>query len=164
MFGDELLIYGNYDVTFRFPPVPRTTTYEVRLGYIAQYNRGIVQFYFGTDPDNLPVTGIPIDMTRMGANLPGYEADSDDQDYNAELDKRMRNYGLMKGPLSIPSCRADESWIRCIVARMTITPNRDHYLRMKSVINSEERQCVIDFFELCPKEVYDNPNEPEDIW
>ncbi len=163
-FGDELLVYGNYDVIFRFPPVPRTSTYEVRIGYIAQWNRGIAQFYFGTDLNNLPVTGIPIDMTREGENLPGYEADSEDQDYNAEIDKLMRNYGLMKGPITIPSCRENPYFVRCIVARMTVKPNEDYYLRMKSVINSEERQSVIDFFELCPKEVYDNPIEPEDIW
>ena len=164
MFGDELLIYGNYDVTFRLPPVPRTSTYEIRLGYIAQYNRGTAQFYLGTDLDRLPVTGIPLDMTRMGENLSGYESDSQDQDYNAELDKRMRNYGLMKGPLTIPNCRNDIRWIRTIVATTTITPDKDYYLKMKSVIDSEERQGVIDFFELCPKEIYDNPNEPEDIW
>lgn len=164
LFGDEMLIYGNYDVMLRFPPVPRTTTYEIRLGYIAQYNRGIVQFYFGMDPNNLPVTGIPIDMTRMGENLPGYESDSQDQDYNAELDKLMRNYGLMKGPLAIPNCRADIRWIRSIVARTTIVADKDYYFKMKSVIDSDERQVMVDFFELCPKEIYDNPNEPEDIW
>ncbi len=164
MFGDELLIYGNYDVTLRFPPVPRATTYEIRLGYIAQFNRGIVQYYFGTDPNNLPVTGIPVDMTRMGENLPGYESDSQDQDYNAELDKMMRNYGLMKGPNAILGCRADVRWIRSIVARMTVTPDKDYYLKMKSVIDSDERQLMVDFFELCPKEVYDSPLTPEDIW
>ena len=164
MFGDELLIYGNYDVTIHFPPVPRTSTYEVRIGYIAQFNRGIAQFYFGTDPDRLPVTGIPLDMTRMGENLPGYESDSEDQDYNAELDKKMRNYGLMKGPLSMTTGRTDERLMRTIVAKNTITPDKDYYLRMKSVIDSDERQSVIDFIELCPKEVYDSPNKPEDIW
>ena len=164
LFGDELLIYGNYDIMLRFPPVPRTSTYEVRLGYIAQFNRGVEQFYFGSDPNHLAVTGIPIDMTREGQNLAGYESDTEDQEYNAEIDKRMRNYGLMKGPLSIPSCRENSSFVRCIVARMTITPDKDYYLRMKSVINSEERQSVIDFFEICPKEIYDNPFEPEDIW
>ena len=163
-FGDELLIYGNYDVTLHLPPVPRTSTYEVRIGYIAQYNRGIAQFYFGTDPDRLPVTGIPLDMTRMGENLPGYESDSEDQDYNAELDKKMRNYGLMKGPLSMTTGRTDERLMRTIVAKNTITPDKDYYLRMKSVIDSDERQSVIDFIELCPKEVYDSPNKPEDIW
>ena len=163
-FGDELLIYGNYDVTLHLPPVPRTSTYEVRIGYIAQFNRGIAQFYFGTDPDRLPVTGIPLDMTRMGENLPGYESDSEDQDYNAELDKKMRNYGLMKGPLSMTTGRTDERLMRTIVAKNTITPDKDYYLRMKSVIDSDERQSVIDFIELCPKEVYDSPNKPEDIW
>jgi len=26
------------------------------------------------------------------------------------------------------------------------------------------RTLYMDYFELCPRFVYDNPNEPEDIW
>lgn len=70
----------------------------------------------------------------------------------------------MKGPLSIKDCRSSLPWIRTIVARTMMGPDKDYYLRMKSVIDSDERQGVIDFIELCPKEVYDNPEKPEDIW
>ncbi len=39
-----------------------------------------------------------------------------------------------------------------------------YYLRMKSVLDSDQTEFMMDMIEFCPKEVYDNPNEPEDIW
>ena len=36
--------------------------------------------------------------------------------------------------------------------------------RMKSLIDSERKEFQLDYFEYCAKEVYDNPEKPEDIW
>lgn len=61
--GDEMITQGNFDVSFRIPPVAVEGEYQVRLGYAAMSGvRTICQFYFGTDsvPDN-PV-GAPVDM------------------------------------------------------------------------------------------------------
>ena len=61
---DEMKAVGRFDVTFKLPPVPRRGTYEVRYKVLANGNRGIAQIYFGTNPDQLPVTGIPLDLTK----------------------------------------------------------------------------------------------------
>lgn len=39
-----------------------------------------------------------------------------------------------------------------------------YYLRFKSVLDDQTREFYMDFLEFCPKEVYDNPETPEDIW
>ena len=33
-----------------------------------------------------------------------------------------------------------------------------------TVVNREKAEFYMDYIEFCPKEVYDNPQTPEDIW
>ena len=166
---------GRFEVMFTLPPVPRRGTYEVRYKVLANSNRGIAQIYFGSDPENLPVAGIPIDLTMdcrndADARKVGYEKDTDDDDFNAEVDKRMRNNGYMKGPQSINSDNGTErGWndrenIRHIFVRQTLDPNKTYYIKLKSVLESSKKEFYMDFIEYCAKEIYDNPVEPEDIW
>ena len=35
---------------------------------------------------------------------------------------------------------------------------------LKSVIDDDHREFYMDYLEFCPKEVYDNPEIPEDTW
>ena len=60
--GDEMIVQGNFDVSFRIPPVPTAGTYQVRLGYCAMNERTIAQFYFGDTPKPVNPQGIPVDM------------------------------------------------------------------------------------------------------
>ena len=173
---DEMKAVGRFEVMFTLPPVPRRGTYEVRYKVLANGNRGIAQIYFGSDPENLPVAGIPIDLTMdcrnaLDALKVGYERDSDtDDDYNAEIDKRMRNNGYMKGPQSINSNDGTErGWndrenIRHIFVRQTLDPDKTYYIKLKSVLDSDKKEFYMDFIEYCAKEIYDNPETPEDIW
>ena len=98
--------------------------------------------------------------------------DGDDDDYNAEVDKKMRNNGFMKGAeiycdggqgLS-KMARADPLIIRRIIVRETMDPDETYYLRFKTVLDDASREFYVDYLEYCPKEVYDNPEVPEDIW
>ena len=59
-FDDCVSILGTYDLTFRLPNVP-PGSYELRLGYGAMDDRGIVQMYV----DNMP-QGLPLDMRVNG--------------------------------------------------------------------------------------------------
>ena len=173
---DEMKAVGRFEVMFTLPPVPRRGTYEVRYKVLANSNRGIAQIYFGSDPENLPVAGIPIDLTMdcrnsLDALKVGYERDSEtDDDYNAEIDKRMRNNGYMKGPQSINSNDGTErGWndrenIRHIFVRQTLDPDKTYYIKLKSVLDSDKKEFYMDFIEYCAKEIYDNPETPEDIW
>lgn len=113
--GDELNIVGNYEVTFKLPPVPKDGVYELRMGVSANSQRGMCQVYWGTDKDRLPAAGIPLDL-RMGGekwyNVFGthgagetgtvgwVDDDKDDDLLNADNDKKLRNNGYMKAPNS----------------------------------------------------------------
>ncbi len=169
---DEMKAVGRWELTFKLPPVPRRGTYELRYDVLANKKRGIAQCYFGSDPGHLYVTGIPLDLTMLPRDgTIGWEADSEDQDYNSEVDKRMRNLGFMKGVRSIvvpntSQTERDRSFenVRRILIRTTMDPNETYYLRLKSVLDSEMKEFYMDYLELCPKEVYDNPEVQEDIW
>ena len=170
--GDEDKWLGRYDVMFTLPPVPKRGTYELRYKVLATAARGVVQMYVGSDPNNLPVAGIPVDLTKSIQDLWGQSAviaDTEDQDYNAEIDKKMRNNGFMKASQSVTSNsnKWERGSIRCsrrIIWRGTMDPNLTYYVRFKSVLDSDKKELYMDYIELCPKEVYDNPDEPEDLW
>ena len=144
--------------------------------------RGIVQFYWGKDKQKLAPMGIPMDL-RIGpteiktatATYPsgiGWEADTNDDDYNAEVDKRLRNNGFMKGaeihlagaPGSSITARASETCCRRVIIRQTMDPDEVYYVRFKTVMDDPTRYLFMDYLEYCAKEVYDNPVTPEDIW
>jgi uncharacterized surface protein with fasciclin (FAS1) repeats len=184
MQGDEMSIRGLYEVTMRLPPVPARGTYELRFGQQCGGSmRGMAQFYWGKDINKLAAMGIPMDL-RQGAHylntskgqVPsdiGYEADTkDDDDYNAEVDKRMRNNDFMKGcqqyaagsPGTSTTMRASDVCLRRIMLRQTMDPNETYYVKFKTVMDDPTRFFYMDYMEYCAKEVYDNPAEPEDIW
>lgn len=169
--ADEMKAVGRYEITLKLPPVPRKGTYELRYRVLPDGNRGVVQFYFGSDKNHLQPTGIPVDLTVSGTHpSTGWEADGEDLDYNAEIDKRMRNNWKMKGEEAITNSggsarRGGNSYIlRHVLLRQTLDPDKTYYLRMKSVLESDRKEFYMDHLEWCAKEVYDNPNEPEDIW
>lgn len=180
--SDEFQAWGILDVTMRMPPVPKRGTYELRYGIQNGGNeRSMVQCYWGTDIDRLHAEGLPLD-TRIGGvethnaagNFPsgmGWEPDSDDDDYNAEVDKKLKNNDFMKSvemmcgsPGSPKTMRADDGCIRRVILRRTLDPDEVYYIRFKGVLDDAKKFLYIDFFEYCPKEVYNNPIVPEDIW
>ena len=54
--------------------------------------------------------------------------------------------------------------VRRIVTRQTLDPDKTYYLKIKSVLDTETAEFYMDHIEYCPKEIYDNPVTPEDIW
>lgn len=181
--ADELNVIGRYEMILRLPPVPKRGTYELRLANSCGCNyRGMCQIYWGTDPNNLPVTGTPMDFRLNGyhritpaGNFPsglGWELDTEDEDYNAEVDKKMRNNGYMKAPkhyaAGLPgtsqTARDNYFTTRRIIVTATMDPDKTYYLKFKNVMDDETKQFYMDYFEFCAKEIYDNPEEPEDIW
>lgn len=182
--GDELNIVGNYELTFKLPPVPKDGIYELRLGVQTNDRRGMCQVYWGQDKNNLPTAGLPVDM-RMGGSvwyvkggssmtsILGYEEDvKGDDELNAENDKKMRNNMCMKAPNcyyqfgnTTPMRSVEQGKIiRRIIVREEMKANQVYYMRLKSVLRDPDTELFLDFLEFCKKEVYDNPYEPEDIW
>lgn len=173
--GDEVKCVGHWELTFTLPPVPKRGTYEVRYRILTNSDRGVAQFYFGDNPHKLPVTGIPVNLTLGGADpITGWTEDvMGDDDANAEADKMMRNNGFMKGEENIlilknPGTTArdnkNRNIVRRIITRQTLDPDKTYYLKIKSVLETERAEFYMDHIEYCPKEIYDNPEKPEDIW
>ena len=171
--ADEVLAEGLYDITITLPPVPKYGIYEIRMG-VSTYSgtRGICQVYWGPRKDQLIAQGIPVNMQLGGQDpLLGWERDTDDDDYNAEVDKKMRNNGFMKGPEYIvanaggrETNRLSATSTRRIIVREPMSPDVVYYLRFKTVQDYTNKQLFVDYLEWCPKEIYDNPVTPEDIW
>ena len=180
--GDEFNVVGNYEMTMKLPPVPKDGVYELRLGLSTNNRRGMCQVYWGTNKNALPAAGIPLDMrmtgtetlTMSGGTFPsivGWEPDvKGDDDVNAEIDKKMRNNWYMKGPKSVnyisgnQLLRDRKEALRRIVIRSEMKANETYYIQFKNVLDNLDTEFFMDYIEYCPKEVYDNPLVPEDIW
>lgn len=174
--GDCLWLCGRYEATIKLPTVPKSGTYEVRLGYTAMPNNGICQIYFGSNPQALAPVGIPMDFRQNAETLPWLpqEDASYTDEQKSESRKNMRNYGFMNGPdgivyISNPDTRQGTNFcdnpntLRRIILRQELDEHTQYYLRFKSVIDGDSPICL-DYIEFVHKDVYDNSEIPEDIY
>ena len=176
---DEDKAFGHFDIMFTLPPVPKRGTYELRYKVLATSARGIVQVYFGSDPGNLPAAGIPVNMAEgiattfggEGASWSDLTDENRDEDQIIEIDHKLRNHGLMKaGRHEVHesnqswTARDDSRQKRHILIRQPLDPKNTYYVRFKSVLDNPKLELYLDYLEWCPKEIYDNPNNPEDVW
>ena len=178
---DEFNLLGNYDFTFRLPPVPFDGEWQVRLGFTAQDSRGVAQIYV----DGVP-QGIPLDMTKR-INDPYYIGDDfiDDIDNydgqsaeeKAEYYKALKNLGAYPHPRSM-YCNnggsGNRGWnivydigIRKIISQTYLDCNKDHYMRIRVASDGKQgnnNEFALDFLELVPKSVFgsDGDGEMED--
>ena len=179
MQGDEINIIGQYDLTFKLPPVPFEGTWELRMCAPEIQHFGMFQVYLGTDKNNPTPIGLPLDF-RVAASNPkiGWKRDPDDGDMDEirEIDKNMRNQGYMKnnkhngcprsGAVVTTSLRAVEGdyiRLRKILWSGNMKPNETYYVRIKSVLDNTRTCCMLDYFEMVPKSVY-NGESGEDPW
>lgn len=186
--ADEGSANGAFDFAFRLPPVP-DGTYELRIGYTANMNRGMVQFYIGNSSDinSMRNVGNPIDMRAVGTeSFIGWTQCRNEDDYGFQTDKEMCNRGYMRGGLSIgitygsttpvDKVFGDCYWnartldvygsrgLRLIIDRRYFKQG-PVWLRCKSTLPKEEKMNMyLDYFELCPVSVYNNNSYFEDMW
>lgn len=178
---DEFNLLGNYDFTFRLPPVPFDGEWQVRLGFTAQDSRGVAQIYV----DGVP-QGIPLDMTKR-INSEAYIGDdfiSDIDNYDAqsveekaEYYKALKNLGAYPHPRSM-YCNnggsGSRGWnivydigIRKIISQTYLDCNKDHFMRIRVASDGKQgnnNEFALDFLELVPKSVFgsDGDGEMED--
>jgi hypothetical protein len=60
--------------------------------------------------------------------------------------------------------RSYEYITRRIMVSADMEPNKNYYIKFKSVLDDEKKEFFMDYIEYVAKEVYDNPEESEDIW
>ncbi len=157
-YSDAVDLIGQFDVSFKLPPVPENT-YEIRFAYGAGNDRGVVQIYFG-EKGNLQPMGLPIDFRVWGGDPSiGWVADTEDNEENRAIDKAMHNRGYMKDMDSwnqggSNNLRANNGKYRKILTTQRLDPNKEYWLRIKLVIDNAEAELPINYFEFCPKSVY----------
>ena len=157
-YSDAVDLIGQFDVSFKLPPVP-ANTYEIRFAYGAGNDRGVVQIYFG-EKDNMQPMGLPIDFRIWGGDPSiGWIADTEDTEENRAIDKAMHNRGYMKDMDSwnqggSENLRANNGKYRKILTTQALDPNKEYWLRIKLVIENAEAELPINYFEFCPKSVY----------
>lgn len=170
--GDEFLCIGAYDFALHLPPVP-DGTYELRMGYTANGNRGMVQVYLGNSPSktSMKAVDIPLDMRLEGTNVNiGWTDYTLESDYGVETDKAMHNRGYMRGPLyfvkygTSVTGRANNQGLRRIIVKQDFKQG-DYWLRFKTVLpDNTTTQFHLDYIEFCPSSVYNNATYVEDMF
>lgn len=168
--GDEMNLQGEYDVTFRLPPVPSEGEYQIRLGYAPSETRGIGQVYFDNQPQ-----GIPIDMTETLSDLGVPLANNYNlltKDEKAAERKTLKNLNYYRGPMGAYMLQSGAhaflglyaNSVRRILCTVHIKPGEEHYLRFRNVSNNGSSELMLDFLELVPRSVYGvtDEGEPED--
>ncbi|MCR4602861.1 MAG: fasciclin domain-containing protein [Prevotella sp.] len=170
--GDEWNLFGDYDMTFRIPPVPYSGDWQMRLGYCAIETRGVMQSYF----DGVP-QGIPVDMTRylntetylgdryvVDESLGDYKKKTDEE--KAEEQKTLKNLGVYRDGRSQYHFSSggskyyflgNERTHRKIVYQGYVDATKDHYVRFRVASDGKQgnnNEFMFDFWEMVPKSVY----------
>ncbi|MCH5175448.1 MAG: fasciclin domain-containing protein [Prevotellaceae bacterium] len=158
-YSDAVDLIGQFDISFRLPPVP-ANTYEIRFAYGYGEDRGVVQIYFG-EKGNLQPMGLPIDFRIWGGDpsIGWIEDNPEDEEANRAIDKAMHNRGYMKDMDSWNqggqnNLRASQGKYRKILTTQTLDPNKEYWVRIKLVLDNPEAELPINYFEFCPKSVY----------
>ena len=171
--GDEWNLFGDYDFTFRIPPVPYSGEWQLRLGFCALPTRGVMQTYF----DGIP-QGIPLDMTKFldselyigdrfvnDEKLGDYNNKTDEE--KAEEQKLLKNLSAYRDGRSQyhfnPSSGEQYFFLgnprtyRRVLCQTYIDAHKDHYLRFRVASDGKQgnnNEFMLDFFEMVPKSVY----------
>ena len=166
--GDEMNLFGNYDITFKIPPVPYEGEWQIRMGYASESTRGIAQIYFDGQPQ-----GIPLDMTVqldnasiLGSDWVSSYSSMTQTELSADQ-KALKNKGYYRGAAggyryngaggSTTTIFATQSWtFRIVLCTVHLDPNEDHYLRIRSVSSKmgNDNEFMLDYLELVPKSIY----------
>lgn len=166
--GDEMNLFGNYDITFKIPPVPYEGEWQVRMGYAQEPTRGIAQVYFDGKPQ-----GIPLDMT-IALNDASILGSSWVSDYTSmtttqlsEDQKTLKNKGYYRGAAggyryngaggtTTTVFATQTQTFRIVLCTVHMDPNQDHFLRIRSVSSKmgNDNEFMLDYLELVPKSIY----------
>lgn len=185
---DEFNCLGAYDFALRLPPVP-DGTYELRLGFHSNNQRGMMQCYLGEGTsvaDQMITLDIPLDM-RITVS-PGQDGTPDantgwvnwkqtkEGDMGVTTDRNMHNLGWMRGPLYFAyqgtfesSTGRDIGNTNDVVLRRILTRREfrqgEYWLRFKTALpENTTSQFHLDYLEMCPQSVYNSATYLEDMY
>ena len=169
--GDEMNLFGDYDFTFKLPPVPVEGDYQIRLGFASEPTRGIGQIYFDDKPQ-----GIPLDMTKnlddptiLGTAFRNDYTTAMSSEEKLEERKALKNKGYYRGAAGgyrldgsrhIIFANSVETY-RIVLCTVHIKPDKDHFLRFRNVSDNGSTEFMLDYLEIVPKSVYGVTDEGE---
>ena len=168
--GDELVNLGSHE-------------FALRMGYSANGNRGMLQFYLGrtSEVSSMQALDIPLDMRVVPKDeksadgtviipdaVTGWSLYTNYEDLGVESDANMRNLGYMRGPMCFyygsTISRAYAGDLRRIITRQQFEQG-DYWLRFKTVLpNNTNTEFHLDYIEFCPENVYNNSQYLEDMY
>jgi hypothetical protein len=167
--GDEMNLFGDFDITFKIPPVPFEGEWQLRLGFAAEGTRGVAQFYFDDKPQ-----GIPIDMTKnlnhssiIGANWVSDYRNMDVLTLSTDQ-KELKNKGYYRGATGgyhyeygagntnrIYFASQPHTY-RIVLCTTNMNAGEEHFLRIRSVSTKQgnDNEFMLDYLELVPRSVF----------
>lgn len=167
--GDEFALANlndGSDILIKLPPVPSDGIYQIRLGmFLSMGYRGIFQYYWGTE-DNMAQIDIPV-----AYKYNNFMSDYKEYGWNStfvDSDLALYQGHFMKGPKSFrglfrETVRDEDCTGRQIIGNFVMKPNETYYLRIKAY-SRRGTYTFLDYLEIVPSMVYDNPEVSEDIW
>jgi hypothetical protein len=191
--GDEFNLRSDndsYDITFNLPSVP-SGKYQIRLGFTAMARRGIAQFYIDGIPQGTPLdmrqTNENIFKQRIGGwqEIPDGTLTAARKEQLDQVKKDMHNLGWYHGPRSfrMPNngqgslkndleLREGNSYgasqraniVRKVIFEGQLDEDKQHTMRIRSVMAIGGAELMIDYIEIVPNSVYsvDNDDAAED--
>ena len=168
LYGDETILKGNYDFSFKLPSVPNDGIYEIRLfdnslGTSPRNDRGVVAYYIreGKNGEWQPCSKSVVDLRLCGSDPTigwvQYKSDSD----SLKIDMTMRDNGYMKAPDIYDNINDSENCYRIIVEKSYLKADVDYYLRF---CQKDPNLGVFpfDFVEIVPYSVFSGESGRED--
>ncbi len=161
--GDEMDMFGNYDITFRLPSVPVEGDYQIRLGYVQEPTRGTVQVYFDDNLQGTPLNmAVPINSSSIGADYTKAWSLKTTEEKAAER-TLLKDKGYYRGPASVYRLGTGNTHysfvnqpvtFRIVLCTVHITLGEYHTLRLKNPYDDGSSELMLDYLEMVPKSVY----------
>ena len=166
--SDAIFQNDLYDISLRLPPVPQRT-YEIRMSInIVNFEDkrlwpGVLQPYLDGK-----ICSVPIDLTVNNNSLM-WVSDADTNDNGVAFDKYLRSIGYMKGPDSFNTfgkggfvpARIQNRYFRKIITRAHLSEG-EHWIRLRLLSEGLPNPFSLDYIELVPLHIVNNPVIPED--
>ncbi|MCR5181184.1 MAG: fasciclin domain-containing protein [Bacteroidaceae bacterium] len=186
--GDEFNLRSDnnsYDITFNLPSVP-SGQYQIRQGFCAMATRGIAQFYIDDIPQGIPLDMRNNDDAVFAQRIGGWIAIPDGTMSTAQKErldqvkKDMHNLGWYHGPRSTRYVTTGAGSVkndlllstsnsgsaasaarnpRKVIYEGYLDGNKQHTMRIRSVMAIGGAELMLDYIEIVPKSVYGVENE-----
>ena len=171
--GDEMMLYGDYDIEFTLPPVPFSGEWQVRLGYCALGTRGVAQIYVDNIPQirDLDMRVYLDDDRIMGLSFSERSYIEMSNREKTEDQKALKRKGYYRGPYGgyhtdghvVNEFVTNARTHRRVLCQIYIDDKKEHTLRIKNIGNNlgNNNEFNLDYLELVPQNVYNQEFESD---